>query len=244
MNKTLALVTGLMLAGCAIEVTPPTIEQVKMQRYTDEVRDHCYSSIQAGLIADATLMAKVPEESRTMVVMLKQQGEFSKQMLAMATGASLDPCAGGTNLYDVQIAELKAKQDMAGKYIDGTLGLAKWVVGGYTVAAILDRAGGTTYSAVGGSTIDVHSKNQGSYNEKVSGNISGSNNPVTSTKVDNRTCTDCDTDSPVFDNDNASIQVEPFDLQQCLASPPGGWESGHPMYHEGCSCKSFSNGEC
>jgi len=244
MNKWLALLTGLLMMGCAIEVTPPTADQVKMQTHTEEVRMTCYQAIQAGLIADANLMANVPAESRTMVVLLNQQGEFSKQMLSLATGRSLDPCAGGTNYYDVQVAELKAKGDMAGRYIDGTLGLAKWVVGGYTVAAILDRAGGDVYTATGGSTIDMYSKNQGSFNKDISGSISGSNNPVTQTTVDNRVCTDCEDDS-IVDNDNASIQVvPPFDLDACLADPPNGWDSGHPMYAPGCSCQSFDEGHC
>ncbi|RLC88480.1 MAG: hypothetical protein DRJ03_02415 [Chloroflexi bacterium] len=241
MNKGLALLTGLLLAAGCAKVTPPTPEMIQAQAHTDMVKQTCYETFLEKSVADAQVLAGIPDESKVMVILLKQQGDFSKSMMSLATGNSLDPCSGGSNLYDVQIAELKAQAVIAAKYIDGSLGLAKWVVGGVTMAHVLDDLGGVAYNLSGGSKMNVNSQNTGSYNEHVGGNIESGGTTVTD---NSENCDGCET--PSFGSvasmgADEEAEIQPVEtVADCMTNPPGGVSgAGKPMYNSTYSCETY-----
>jgi len=245
MKKGLVLLTGLLMVGGCAKVTPPTPEMIQAQVHTDLVQQTCYEAFQEKAVADAKMLAGIPDDSKTMVILLKQQGDFSKSMMSLATGNSLDPCGGGSNLYDVQIAELKAQSVIAAKYIDGTFGIAKWVVGGVTVAHVLDDLGGVAYNLSGGSKLNISSQNTGSYNSKVGGDVTTTGG--TTINDDSVNCDGCDT--PDFgvttaavedDNDDEAVILPVETVTDCIADPPGGLsDSGRPMYDSTYSCETY-----
>jgi len=154
------------MTGCVSlpEITP---EQASMTRSELATKSTCYQSQQmmSGQMWGA--LGQIPEGERAMAVMMMANQQNNAQMLAVATGKSLDPCSGDSNFHDVEIAYLNAQTNLIGQYIDG----AKWGVGlglGYaawntTVHALAD-AGGTFYSASQNAKLNVNSQNKDSWN--------------------------------------------------------------------------------
>ena len=258
------LLLAWALSGCVSmpEITP---EQASMHRAEEATQATCYQAQQmmSGQMWGA--LAKVPDEDRAMAMMLMANQLNTQQMLAVATGKSLDPCSGDSNFHDVEIAYLKAQGQLVGQYIDA----AKWGVGlglGYaawnsTVNALAD-AGGTYYSASENAKLNVNSQNKDSWNTAGRDvTTSGDHNLVNN----NDDCIDCDQDkseegepevrsdcsvdadclegSECVDNRCVEPGQEPtsdFDIEACLDNPPGGVNSyGTPMYNAYTSCKSF-----
>jgi hypothetical protein len=85
--------------------------------------------------AQAANAPKVTSEMAT--VMIAQQKSY-ENIIGAITGKSLDPCSGGTNLNDVLIAEVRSKNELAGKFIDGGFGTVKVLGGFYFGAKIVD----------------------------------------------------------------------------------------------------------
>lgn len=166
--KALGLLAVLaMLSGCSIKHTPPTIEEVSVYKIEQSARAACYQARAIASQADAVSMKGVPEKDKLFMILMKQQGDTAKEMLALATNRSLDPCDAGTNLFDVQIAEVRAAVEMN----EDMLGAAKWGVGlglgaWVSIEAIdaLSAGGDVITSLSGGSNYNVDSQNSGSKN--------------------------------------------------------------------------------
>ncbi len=135
-----------MLVGCGI--TQPTLETLKAHEAMQTARIACYETEAVKANVAKISLAQIPREQQMMVVILQQQQDFTKQVLAMVTGKSTDPC-GGTNLFDAQIAEVKARNRTASQITQGALSMVPWIVGGFALTAIADNSGGGSYNAGG-----------------------------------------------------------------------------------------------
>jgi len=242
----------IMLTSCSAHV--PSGGELVAHQQVESSKTKCY---EVQIYKEQKLvnsLAAIPPDQRMMVLMMNQQGEFSKQMLAIATGRSLDPCTG-TNLFDAQIAEVHEKnltvRDSTGKVI----GVVPWIVGGLTISALADNAGESVVNSYNsGSEVNSDSKNAGSYNS-VSGDAAIDTSNTITSSVDNSV--DNSDNSDNSDNckegecdDGAGTTGDPstdpvFDLSSCLANPPAGHSSsGTPLWTSGCSCGSHKANKC
>ena len=166
MKRSLAILATLTLTGCVSmpEITP---EQAAMSRVEATSKAACYQSQQmmSGQMWGA--VSKVPDKDRAMAMMLMANQLNTQQMMAVATGRSMDPCGGDSNFHDVEIQYLKSQTELTGEYLK----FARWGVGmglGYlAVDSIVDSladAGTITYAATDNAKINVDSQNQGSQN--------------------------------------------------------------------------------
>ncbi len=169
------LIPLFLLASCAPVHTPMTSLEAQVQTKHEDTISACHAAQQAKTEAFQRAVSTLDSRDASTLMLLQQQSDFSKTMLALALGTDYDPCAGGATIYDVQIAEVQAGANIVGKYIDGGLGLAKWVVGGLTLNAVLDSAGAATYNYAlsGGSKVNTNSQNSGSFNNETAGDLSG-----------------------------------------------------------------------
>jgi len=118
----------LGLSGCGIHEFKQGDPLLALERTKEASKAACYR-------AQAANAPKVTSEMAT--VMIAQQKSY-EAIIGAITGKSLDPCSGGTNLNDVLIAEVKSKNELAGKFIDGGFGTVKVLGGFYFGSKIVD----------------------------------------------------------------------------------------------------------
>lgn len=227
MKKLLALVMiGLLMMGCEAKVPELTTAHSTLALKDAEVLGSCYEALAKTEAAKAANIASLPLESRGMVIMLDQQGAFAKAMVALATGRSMNPCAGVSTIYDVQIQALKTSGQKSGQVLDAT----KWIAGigltAWGVNSLVDALGsGTSYVLSGDSELNQSSKNTGSFNT-----AGGDVNTTVSTEII----------SPEEGEVGETGALPEGTLAECLADPPGGYSSsGTALYTSSLSCNSY-----
>ncbi len=108
-KKVLAVIIGtLLLAGCS--VTQPNTNAVTAHMKTEEARKECYRSIALSNDSFYRAVSELPEDKQMMVLMMRQQADTLKTVVAGLKGTSMDPCEA-TNLFDAQVAEVQSKND-------------------------------------------------------------------------------------------------------------------------------------
>jgi len=242
-----AIVVGLAIAltGCSIKRTPPTQEEVTVHNNLVTSRAACYAAQGVSSAELWKALSAIPKEDRALAILMVQQSEAGKALLAVATGRTYDPCGGGTNIFDVEIAEMEATAEMYGSYLD----TAKWGLGlglGYlAVDSIMDAVSGSVvnYAVSENGKVNVNSQNSGSMNAVTGDFINeGSNNPVNNSydNIDN------DSDDGIDTGIMSTDPVDPeFTEQQCIDNPPAGYsDAGTPLFSPGCSCNSHARGNC
>jgi hypothetical protein len=231
MNRLIVLtaIAGLV-SGCGI--TQPTGGQLTAHQQTETSRTKCYEAVGTESRNFALSISAIPADQRMMVVMMHNQGELSKQMLSLATGRSLDPCPA-TNMFDAEIAEVQSKNQTVSHVIDGAWGVVPWVVGGFTINALADKAGGYVINNSGSGDVNQASKNSGAFN--TAGN--DLSNTASQTNTDNsESCVGCNNEDQT-NGEARSITpaIDTFDT----CEDNGGW------FSPGCSCHShFIVGKC
>jgi len=261
--KKIALISLFLIAGCVTRHAP-TLEEAQVQSQMSQSKTECYR-MQANMAANLfSTLAQLPEEDRALALLMLQQQNASKELVAVATGHSLDPCGGGSNIFDVEIADLNAQTKLAGHYID----LGKFAVG--TTAAVIATdsivdaiagsaaATGINIAASDNAKVNYQSQNKDAF--QTAGNdisTTGTNN-ITNNNDD---CIDCDQDRSTGEagieggeckvdadcvNNGMCVEgqcipseVDPS-FEQCMSNPPGGWKgnSSTPMWNSECSCHS------
>lgn len=116
------------MTGCGIHEFKQGDPLIALEQTKEASKVACYQ-------AQAANAPNVTSEMAT--VMIAQQKSY-EAIIGAITGKSLDPCSGGTNLNDVLIAEVKSKNEVAGKFIDGAFSTTKVVGGLYFGAKIVD----------------------------------------------------------------------------------------------------------
>jgi hypothetical protein len=239
------------LVGCSAH--QPSTTEITANKDVTVAQTECYRMRSAEARRFVYQLSQIPPESRMIVVMLHNQGEMTKEIVAAATGNNVDPCQA-TNIFDAQIAEVKAKNKALSDTTGKLTSLGTWVVGGLTVSSLADKIGGEVVNSYNtGSEINQDSKNAGSYNT-VSGDAAIEGTNTSTSSVDNSTdnsidnsdnsdnCADgnCDDDGAGATGDGSTS----FDLDSCLANPPAGISGSTPLWTPTCSCHSHSIGSC
>lgn len=232
------------MAGCA--ATPITPSQERIQIAMEQAEVACYEQQTDHDIAIMEAMSNVPKDQVAFVVMMMQMSEANKEAMAMATGKSYNPCNSSTSAFDVQVAELKYKNDYASNATGSLLNLGKWAVGGWAVSELMNKASGDAYNyiASGQGKNVIASQNTGSYNTasgKESSVITSSENTHYENKDEN--CKDCD---------KAEESEEGEEIVDGVCIGPDGAESpiirededGTQWVSETCSCNSWNAGNC
>ncbi len=169
-----------LLSGCA-KPHQPYPQEVDMHRMTEASKNICYQSNATLQAARSAVIQSVPESQRMMVAMIYLQQQANAEIVAAATGNSIDPCRS-TNMFDMEIAEVKANAALNGKWIDA----AKWGIGlgatafiAHDMFSALEGAGGVSYILSDNAKLNTNSQNSGSYNQ-VGGDLlnEGDNMPV------------------------------------------------------------------
>jgi hypothetical protein len=248
--KYLIWIVILLTAGCAAHET--TQFEVTANADVEESVADCQRSLADIAMAEATVIRAVPSNKRDTVTLIYLMQKNNVDLVAAATGHSANPCKQ-TNMFDAQIAEVKAKNDALKSTSGNVLNLGQWIVGGTTIAALADKIGGdsiSNYSATDNATMTVDSNKSGTDNNIVS----GGDTTVTGGQIgDTDNCADggCDgdegTDGGEGTDGDAGTEGEPnVELDQCLASPPGGIIMGTPLWSASpaCSCSSHFAGNC
>lgn len=187
----------VVLAGCS--ATPLSQQQVSLQTLQEGSRVKCYESMKKIEMERMKALSQIPKDQLALVLVLNQSQENSKAMMSMATGNAYDPCSVGKNAFDVQIAEIKYKNQSLGKTVNGTINLGKWVAGAWAVDSVVDSISSSAgaISMIG----DGNSINQDS------GHISGDGNSTSLTTDNSDNNNSYNTDNS--DNSSASKEAEP-----------------------------------
>ena len=241
----------VMIGGCTVKHTPPTIVEERIEAKKADSRVACYQALAMREQATAMAMSGVPADQKIFLVLMKQQGDTAKTMLALATKQTLDECGEGTNVNDVLIAEMRSNTELqkqwlsAGKWAIG-LGAGAWIAHDFIGA--LDSGGDVITSLSGGSKLNQNSQNTGSFN--TAGNdvvtSAGTNINDQSAKaygdgdagiaVD-ESCPSGDCEDGVDGDGIAGIESTEQEL--CIKNPPGGFSpNGTPMWSDTLSCKT------
>ena len=146
---------------CSCSVSPLTQGQIDIQKSAETAKVACYNSQAEKENTISTNMAFVPQEQIALVLVMTQMQESNKQMMAIATGNTYDPCATGTTAFDVQIAEVESKNKALSTTSTGLFGLGKWVVGAWAGTEIIDSIATAGAITIAG---DGNSLNQNSFN--------------------------------------------------------------------------------
>ena len=211
-----------------------TAYQETMQKISE---DHAKAvqSVSTGLQKSLTAIAKDKSVSSDAKALMLYRGMESFESLGKY--ANIDP------------ATLAAVQrSMSGYDLTATLGKAvisggMWSYLGHAAASTLkgfsDAAGDRTSVDVGGdgNTVSLDKRN---VKTEIHANTTGQNSPTT---VSTNPSTGCESG-----NCGAGEEVAPeeFNLDSCIADPPGGYNShGDPLYSKpNCSCTSHDRQEC
>ncbi len=212
-----------MLAGCARDRTPITEFDLQMSEHSMGARIACYQARERATVADIQALAKLPPETLEKVMMLKQQNDVMREVVAMVTGNSADPCGSiGDNYYTLESELTKADAAVTSAWVDKGFGLltsgVMYGAIGYSVHEIVDGMG-STYAAYDSSRINT-----------------GSN-------ADSQNADDSAVTTSEDEESSSGISDEE---QECMDNPPAGMhEDGWPQYSPGCSCNShYSRKAC
>ena len=191
MKYPIYLIIVLLLSSC-VSMPEPTEQHVKMQEAASSASVACYQKAAAVEARAAAMLQNIPADQRMFLVMMSQQSENNKAMMAMATGRTYDPCSAGTNYNDVAVQLVRSQGELSQSYISA----AKWLGGmglGYlAIDSIVDGVGATLNA---GGDIISGSSGSGNINHGMktqnevqhSSNINISDDPIltsTETNVD------------------------------------------------------------
>jgi hypothetical protein len=147
-----ALLTSVLaisgiISGCS--VTPLDQSSVNLQTQAYNAKISCYDRLRERDIQINSLLATIPKDQVALVFVLNQMQENNKQLMAIATGHSADPCSIGTTAFDVQIAEVKAKNHAVEVVGGDVTSLGKWITGTVAVSNVssdLSKGGASSVS--------------------------------------------------------------------------------------------------
>jgi len=248
----ITLFAGLMLAGCsAHEVTQ---NEIAVQHDIDSAKNSCYNMLAQRDLALTKMLTNVPKEQVALVLVLTQMQENNKQMMAIATGHSADPCGGQTNVFDAQIAEVQAKNSALRSIGGNVVTLGQWGLGAWTINKAIDGMGDHINGNVTNNNIDGQNNtlNHDSFKTASQNDIKGDGNSLTGGDINNHT-TDCpDGDCGGEEGTEGDVGTQgtgdeaSTGLLQCIQNPPAGYRSSDsiPLYTPSCSCKSHFAGKC
>lgn len=156
------IILSFLVYGCS--ATPLTSNQINLQKSAYDSKTACYDMLKSRENVINTYISQVPKDQIALVLVLTQMQENNKQLMAIATGNSADPCDIGTTAFDVQIAEVEAKNKVVGNIGGNITNLGKFIAGSIAVINVSDdlsKAKGST--TIGdGNTIDSYKSTNGS----------------------------------------------------------------------------------
>jgi hypothetical protein len=239
-----------VLAGCS--ATPLTHEQVVLHQQQEISRSHCYDRLSTRDIELTKAIAQVPKDQIALVLVLTQMQESNRQMLAMATGKNADPCAMGTNAFDVQIAEIRSKNHAVESITGNVFEFGKWGLGAWAVGKAVDGMGdhiGGDYNANSvsgkGNTINNNSFKTASDNTMRDKNSISAGDVNKDTSCPDGSCEEGEEGESGAEGSAGAEGEASTGLLQCIQNPPGGYGSNSlPLYTPTCSCKSHFAGKC
>ena len=122
-------IISLIMIGCSS--TPITMAQLDINDSQERSRIECYKSLKEAQLERTKALSFIPKDQLALVLVLDSMQSNNLVMMGMATGKNYDPCGSGTNVFDVQIAEVNAKngslQSVTGGFVDiAKIGLAVW----------------------------------------------------------------------------------------------------------------------
>ena len=130
-----------ILAGCASR--EPTMYDAQAHTATENARAECYKAM-AEKRKMPDLSAVDPAQQGLVMLAMAQNQTMETVVMALAKDG-YDPC-GATNLFDSQIAEVKAKNEPINRFWSTLGNVTPWVVGAILGSKALDSAG-DTYNA-------------------------------------------------------------------------------------------------
>lgn len=137
--RTLAAVAALlMLSGCAMSVDLTADDVAALTKAQSVAQQECLVWQAEILEMELRALEGMTKEQAYHYTMMRQQGRLVENLVASFTGKSSNPCNGGTNIYDVLIAELRERNETMRSIITTSGGVIKWGIGGLTVASAVD----------------------------------------------------------------------------------------------------------
>ena len=136
-----ALCVPFILIGCASR--EPTMYDAQAHTATENARAECYKAM-AEKRKMPDLSAVDPAQQGLVMLAMAQNQTMETVVMALAKDG-YDPC-GATNLFDSQIAEVRAKNEPINRFWDTLGNVTPWVVGAILGSKALDSAG-DSYSA-------------------------------------------------------------------------------------------------
>jgi hypothetical protein len=245
------MATCAILAGCS--ATPLTHEQVVLQQQQEISRSSCYDRLKTRDIELTKAIAQVPKDQIALVLVLTQMQESNRQMLAMATGKNADPCAVGTNAFDVQIAEVRAKNHALESVTGNVFEFGKWGLGAWAVGKAVDGMGdhiGGDYNnntvSGKGNTINNNSFKTASDNNMRDDNTISGGDVNKDTSCPDGSCEEGEGDGEGEAGTAGTEGEASTGLIQCIQNPHAGYRPSDsmPLYKPSCSCKSHFAGKC
>lgn len=184
--KLLALiVAGIMLTGCsATKLDPMVADKIEMARA--QQREACEARKSAQTEAQSKMAAGLSKEAQMEFVR-----SLGTAMVVQAATGNQDACgAGGANAYDVQIAEVKAKNEAVAKVVPGIVtgtvaGLGIVTTGDVLKTAFKNSGTQTTTNITGNenSTNHEHVQTTSNVDNNVSADGEGASTGVTNGNV-------------------------------------------------------------
>jgi hypothetical protein len=174
-------------------------------------------------------------------------------MMAMATGKNADPCSMGTNAFDVQIAEVRAKNHALESGVGGLFDFGKWGLGAWAVGKAVDGMGdhiggdvNTNNVSGKGNTINNNSFKTASDNNMGDKNTISGGDVTKDTSCPDGNCGEEGGEGEAGAEGGAGTEGEASTgILQCIQNPPAGYGSNSiPLYTPNCSCKSHFAGKC
>lgn len=178
----LMLGVTMLLVGCG--VTPLSSTQVSLQEKQYDAQEACFERLEAKDTKLQEMMARVPENQVSLMIVLQEMQENNKALMSMATGNNYNPCDVGPSAFDVQIAEVTEKNKTVRAGVKEGSSLGKFGIGGYTLDSIFGKAGGVVING-DGNEFNKNSKNTSiDAGLDASGEVNQTSSPSNTEKVD------------------------------------------------------------
>jgi hypothetical protein len=208
------LIVVMGLAGCSAHA--PTQAEVNANEDVETSRTACYAAQQAHENQKSTTLLQVPAADRGYVLMFMMQGEQITGAVAAATGHDTDPCSA-TNLFDAQIAEVKAKNKVVEKGFGVVSTGIKWGAGVIAVDRITGNAGSAIQA---GGDVITHSNGTGNLlgSVKTNNDLMGDHNTIS--------------DDPIITDSHTDYGDHSSNDENSLGSPIEETEQTYQEYSE------------
>lgn len=186
MKLLVLVVAGIMLTGCsATKLDPMVADKIEMARA--QQREACEARKAAQTEAQSKMAAGLSKEAQMEFVR-----SLGTAMVVQAATGNQDACgAGGANAYDVQIAEVKAKNEAVAKVVPGIVTGTVAGIGIVTTGDVLKTA-------------FKNSGNQTTTNITGDGNTTNHEHVQTTSNVDNNVSADGEGASTGVTNGNVT----------------------------------------